>query len=108
MKNEVKILLFRQNILMVEGKGSSRCLGDYSKSWIQILSGDIENLSTNQMTELGIRLIIRFIDISRISYITSRPTPESSSKELNLGCILNLTWTLPDLSLTASPLPYPV
>ena len=67
-KNWVKILLFRQNILMVEGEGSSRCLGDYSKSWIQILSGDIENLSTNHMTELGNGFIIRFTDISRNSY----------------------------------------
>ena len=50
---------------MVEGEGSSRCLGDYSKSWIQILSGDIETLSTNHMTELGNGLIIRFTDISR-------------------------------------------
>ena len=39
---------------------------------------------------------------------TSRPTSMSSSKELNLGCKVNQTWTLPDLSLTASPLPYPV
>ena len=35
---------------------------------------------------------------------TSRPTSESSSKELNLSCKLNqtwtnLTWTLPDLSM---------
>ena len=59
------MLLFRQNFLMVEGEGSSRCLGDYSKSWIQILSGDIETLSTNHMTELGNGLIIRFTDISR-------------------------------------------
>ena len=31
---------------------------------------------------------------------TSRPTSESSSKELNLGCKLNQTWTRPDLDLT--------
>ena len=35
---------------------------------------------------------------------TSRPTSESSSKELNLGCKLNQTWNLLNLSLTASPL----
>ena len=64
-KNLVEMLLFRQNFLMVEGEGSSRCLGDYSKSWIQILSGDIETLSTNHMTELGNGLIIRFTDISK-------------------------------------------
>ena len=40
--------------------------------------------------------------------ITSRPTSESSSKELNLSSILNQTWTFTDLSLTASPLPSPV
>ena len=31
---------------------------------------------------------------------TSRPTSESSSKELNLGFKLNQTWTRPDLDLT--------
>ena len=31
---------------------------------------------------------------------TSRPTSESSSKELNLGCKLNQTWTRPDMDLT--------
>ena len=65
VKNLVEMMLFRQNYLMVEGEGSSRCLGDYSKSWIQILSGDIETLSTNHMTELGNGLIIRFTDISK-------------------------------------------
>ena len=47
--------------------------------------------------------------------LTSRPTSESSSKELNLSSYLiqnwtrpDLTWTLPDLSFTAGPLPSPV
>ena len=40
------------------------------------------------------------ISSKRKQYKTSRPTSESSSKELNLGCKLNQTWTRPDLNLT--------
>ena len=38
-------------------------------------------------------------EVSRLLWNTSRPTSESSSKELNLGCKLNQTWTRPDLDL---------
>ena len=43
-------------------------------------------------------LVNIFLSVSKIS--TSRPTSESSSKELNLGYKLNQTWTRPDLNLT--------
>ena len=39
-------------------------------------------------------------DKKQIQANTSRPTSESSSKELYLGCKLNQTWTRPDLDLT--------
>ena len=39
-------------------------------------------------------------EVSRLLWNTSRPTSESSSKELILGFKLNQTWTRPDLDFT--------
>ena len=37
--------------------------------------------------------------VFRCKHLTSRPTSESSSKELNLSSVLIQTWTRPDLDL---------
>ena len=75
-------------------------------------------LCTSRLRELLVSFFLCFTQVpDGMMGGTSRPTSESSSKELNNGCKLNqtwtnpgpdLTWTLPNLSLTASPLPYPV
>ena len=39
-------------------------------------------------------------EVSRLLWNTSRPTSESSSKELNLCCKLHQTWTRPDVDIT--------
>ena len=42
--------------------------------------------------------------LKHIKNSTSRPTSESSSKELHLGGTLNQAWTRPDLDLTSPEL----
>ena len=51
------------------------------------------NIKPNGKPALGIEEL-------QLPFETSRPTSESSSKELDLGCKLNQAWTRPDLDLT--------
>ena len=45
-------------------------------------------------------------DTDTIIMRTSRPSSESSSKELKFGCKLNQTWTRPDLNLSLTIIGY--